>query len=105
MLRLGLPDLFKGVRAYERGDRDYFLVPDADARSLGAKLVTQLVWYGYSRTIFTPDFAMELLDRAGFADVAECGYRQTRSRFAEIVALDNREAESLFVEGTRPRDA
>src|SRR5439155_10269870 len=46
ILRLSLPDLLKAVRAYERGDRDYFLIPDSDARSLGDKLVTQLVWYG-----------------------------------------------------------
>src|SRR6188508_2830023 len=30
-LRLALPDLIKGVRAYERGDREYFHVPDEDA--------------------------------------------------------------------------
>ena len=55
-LRLALPDLLKGVDAYRRGDRDYFLIPDEDARSLGAKLVMQLVWYGYSRTLFVPEF-------------------------------------------------
>ena len=53
ILRLCLPDLLKGVRAYERGDREYFLVPDEDAKSLGAKLITQLIWYGYSSTHFT----------------------------------------------------
>jgi SAM-dependent methyltransferase len=102
VLRLGLPDLLKGVRAYERGDRDYFLVPDEDAKRLGAKLVTQLIWYGYSRTLFTPDFIEELLERAGFADVHHCAYRETSSGHAEIVELDNREAESLFVEAVKP---
>jgi len=101
VLRLALPDLIRGVRAYERGDRDYFLIPDEDARSLGAKLITQLIWYGYSRTLFTTEFACELLEKAGFVDVVECGYRRTRSRFPEIIALDNREPETLFVEGTR----
>src|SRR5215213_3716317 len=60
-LRLILPDLMKGVRAYERGDREYFQVPDADAQSLGGKLVTQILWYGYSRTLFTADSIEELL--------------------------------------------
>src|SRR3954462_15440704 len=46
VLRLSLPNLLKSVRAYRRGDHDYFQVPDKDAVSLGAKLVTQLVWYG-----------------------------------------------------------
>jgi predicted SAM-dependent methyltransferase len=101
VLRLVLPDLMKGVRAYERGDRDYFLVPDEDAPSLGAKLVVQLIWYGYSRTLFSTEFIEELLLKAGFAWVDHCEYRQTASPFPEITALDNRERESLFVEATK----
>jgi SAM-dependent methyltransferase len=102
VLRLALPDLLKGVQAYERGDRDYFLVPDEDAKSLGAKLITQLIWYGYSRTLFTAEFIIELLERAGFERAVECRYRQTAGAFPEIVELDNREAESLFVEARKP---
>jgi SAM-dependent methyltransferase len=98
VLRLALPDLLKGVAAYERGDRDYFLIPDEDAERLGAKLVMQLVWYGYSRTLFVPEFIEEMLVKAEFARVAHCAYRQTSSPFPEIIDLDNREAESLFVE-------
>ena len=98
ILRLCLPDLLKGVRAYERGDRDYFLVPDEDAKSLGAKLVTQLIWYGYSRTLFTPGFIEEMLLKAGFARLEHCAYRQTSGPHPEIVDLDNREPESLYVE-------
>jgi predicted SAM-dependent methyltransferase len=101
MLRLALPDLIKGVRAYERGDQDYFLIPDEDAKSVGAKLVTQLIWYGYSRTIFTQEFIAEMLERAGFSRVITCEYRQTASPYPEIIDLDNREAESLFVEAVK----
>ena len=101
VLRLVLPDLIKGVRAFERGDRDYFLVPDEDARSLGAKLVVQLLWYGYSRTLFTPEFIEELLLKAGFAQVAHCSYLETASPYPEITSLDNRQRESLFVEATK----
>jgi predicted SAM-dependent methyltransferase len=101
VLRLALPDLLKGVRAYERGDRDYFLVPDDDVKSLGAKLIVQLIWYGYSRTLFTPEFIEEMLYKARFERVDHCSYQQTRSQFAEIIELDNRENESLFVEATK----
>jgi predicted SAM-dependent methyltransferase len=101
VLRLVLPDLIKGIRAYERGDRDYFLVPDEDAKSLGAKLVVQLVWYGYSRVLFTAEFIEELLLKAGFSQVVHCDYKQTNSPFPEITALDNRERESLFVEAIK----
>jgi len=98
ILRLCLPDLLKGIRAYERGDRDYFLVPDGDAKRLGAKLVTQLIWYGYSRTLFTAEFIEEMLMKAGFARVEHCSVRQTSGPHADIVDLDNREPESLYVE-------
>jgi predicted O-methyltransferase YrrM len=101
VLRLCLPDLERGVAAWQRGDRDYFLVPDDDAATLSGKLVTQLLWYGHSVSLFTAEWIEELLHRAGFARVRHCAYRQTASPHAEIVDLDNREAESLFVEAVR----
>lgn len=101
VLRLALPDLDRAIDAYRRGDRAYFLVPDEDARSLGGKLAVQMTWYGYSRSLFTVDFVEELMVRAGFEDVRRCAYRQTSSPYPEIVSLDNREAESLFVEAVR----
>ena len=101
VLRLALPDLIAGVRAYLHGDRDYFLVPDEHALSLGGKLVTQLLWYGYTRSLFTADFVEELLHKAGFDSVVHCGFSQTSSPFAEIVSLDNRVRESLFVEAVK----
>lgn len=98
VLRLGLPSLERAIDAYRRGDRDYFLIPDEDAATLGAKLITQLVWYGYSRTVFVPDFVCELLTRAGFSRAYEVAYRETHSAFDDIVSLDDRPVESLFVE-------
>lgn len=97
-LRLGLPSLLKGMDAYQRGDRDYFLIPDKDAETLGGKLVTQMVWYGYSRTLFVPEFAEELLRKAGFARVSHVAIGETESEHPEIVSLDNRPLESFFVE-------
>lgn len=100
-LRLSLPDLDRAIRAYREDDREYFLIPDEDARSIGSKLVTQMLWYGYSRSLFTYDFVFELLERAGFREIQRCAYRQTRGPFAEIVTLDNRPEESLFVEARK----
>jgi predicted SAM-dependent methyltransferase len=100
-LRLALPDLDRGIRAYLDGERDYFLVPDSDARSTGAKFITQMLWYGYSKSLFNRDFACELLERAGFREIAPCHYRQTASPHPEIVELDNRPEESLFVEARK----
>lgn len=101
VLRLALPDLDKGIVAYQRGDRDYFLIPDEDAKSIGAKFITQMLWYGYSKLLFTPGFIEEMLVKAGFASVAHCAFKQTASAWPEIVDLDNRESESLFVEAVK----
>jgi ubiquinone/menaquinone biosynthesis C-methylase UbiE len=97
-LRLSLPDLDKAIRAYREGDAGYFLIADDDVRSLGGKLIVQMTWYGYSRSMYTFDFIEELLYRAGFRRVVHSAYGQTSSGFEEIAMLDNRERESLFVE-------
>jgi predicted SAM-dependent methyltransferase len=101
VLRLALPDLDRTIAAYQRGDHEYFDVPDADARSIGAKFVTQMTWYGYSHSLFVYDFVEELLERAGFAQITRCQYKQTASRWPDIAELDNRERESLFVEAVK----
>ena len=101
VLRLGLPDLDRTIQAYLREDRTYFQVPDEEARSLGAKFIVHLIWYGYSRTFFTHDFVEELLLKAGFSRVDRCAYGETHSPHPGIVELDNREEESLFVEAIK----
>lgn len=98
VLRLGLPDLDRAIDAYRRGDAAYFFVPDEDARAVGAKLVTQIVWYGSVRTPFTFDFADECLRRAGFSQVRRCAFGKTSGGDGRLAALDNRERESLFIE-------
>lgn len=98
VLRLGLPDLDKAIRAYLAGDHAYFHVPDGDAQGIGTKLVTQLVWYGSVRTPFTFDCIEEWLLREAFRDIRRCGFGRTWSPYPDIVTLDNRPRESLFVE-------
>jgi SAM-dependent methyltransferase len=100
-LRLGLPDLEKSVDAYRRGDRSYFQVGDEEMQTLGGKLATQLVWYGYSRSLFVPEFVEELLFKAGFRHVDHVEYGETHSGDPMIVSLDNRRQESFFVEAVK----
>jgi SAM-dependent methyltransferase len=102
VLRLGLPDLERAIDAYRRHDARYFHVPDADARSIGRKLVAQIIWYGSVRTPFTYDFIAELLGDCGFWRVRRCAFGHTASALPELAALDNRPRESLFVEAERP---
>jgi predicted SAM-dependent methyltransferase len=101
VLRLVLPDLDQGIRAYLTNDLGHFLVPDDDAKSLGGKFIVHMLWYGHSRVLFTHDFVEELLLKAGFARVSHCRHGETASPHPGIVELDNREGESLFVEAIK----
>ena len=100
VLRLAVPDLDRAIQAYLSGDMRYFYVPDSDARSIGAKLGTQIIWYGSVRTPCTYDFLAEWLAAAGFAEIERCAFR--RSRVPGLADLDNRERESLFIEAVKP---
>jgi hypothetical protein len=102
-LRLALPDLRRGIDAYLCADEDYFKVGKDEVESLGGRFIVQMLWYGYSRSLFTVDFALELMRKAGFQQVRECPFGVTASGVPEIAELDNREDESFFVEGTAPR--
>jgi SAM-dependent methyltransferase len=101
VLRLGLPNLERAFDAYRRGDSDWFLIPDDEMSSVGGKLITQLIWYGYSRTLFVPEFAVELLRKAGFAQIHQLASGETASPYPEITALDDRPLESFFVEAVK----
>ncbi len=101
ILRLGLPDLDRAIAAYQRNDPDYFYIPDHESATLAGKLIIQMTWYGWSRIMFTYAFAEEQLRKAGFDTIAECAYRATRGPHPEIIALDNRERESFFVEAVK----
>lgn len=98
VLRVGLPDLERAIEAWLRQDKAYFYIPDEETCTLGGKLIVQAIWYGSTRTPFTWDFFRELAEKAGFREITRCKFRHTPSRWPEIVDLDNRERETLFVE-------
>jgi SAM-dependent methyltransferase len=101
VLRVGLPDLERAIEAWMRGDAAYFYIPDDETRALGGKLIVQAIWYGSTRTPFTWDFFFELATKAGFREITRCKFRHTESAWPEIVELDNRERETLFIEAVK----
>jgi predicted SAM-dependent methyltransferase len=104
-LRLVLPDLDRAIAAYGRGDAGYFKVDPGEVKSLSGRLIVQMLWYGYSKSLFTADFTEELLEKAGFEQVRRCRCSETASPFGEIVELDNREDESFYIEAVKASGA
>jgi predicted SAM-dependent methyltransferase len=101
VLRLSVPDLERSIAAWQRGDPGYFYIPDDEVTSIGGKLIVQATWYGSVRTPFSYDFLAELALGTGFQRVTRCAFGHTGSPYPEIVSLDNRERESLFVEAVK----
>jgi predicted SAM-dependent methyltransferase len=102
VLRLALPDFDRAIAALLNGDAGYFYIDDEEARTLSGKFIVQMTWYGSNRMMFNHEFAAELLLRAGFTRVERAAFGETTSAFPEIVTLDNRPRESIFVEAYAP---
>jgi predicted SAM-dependent methyltransferase len=101
VLRLGLPDLDRAIAALLARDDSYFTIPDDEIKTPSGKFVVQMTWYGTNRMMFNFEVARELLERADFRDVVRCEFGQTASEHPEIVELDNRPRETLFVEARK----
>lgn len=101
VIRLGLPDLDRAIAAYVKADLDYFSIPEGETASLSGKFIVQMTWYGTNLMMFTEEFTRELLERAELRDITRCTLGQTASAYPEIVELDNRPKETLFVEARK----
>ncbi len=101
VLRLALPDFRLNIAAFADGREDFFKIDPDAATTFEGRFIRHILWYGYTRTLFTPEFTRELLEGVGFSRVSTCVYGATESRFAEIVDLDNRPDESFFIEGSK----
>ena len=100
VLRLYLPDLDKAIAAYQRGEWNHFWYA-WDRDTIGGNFITQILDYNYTHTLFTYEFAEELLYKAEFNDVRRVAYRHTSSSYPEIVELDSREEESFYIEASK----
>lgn len=101
VLRLCLPDLEKALSAWAGGDEAHFEVSERHARSPSGRFLTHVLWYGEVVSLFTPEWAEELLGRAGFAEVRHCRAGETTAPHAGIVEVDRRPDHSLVVEAVK----
>ena len=96
VLRVSLPDLDLAIDAYRSQKRQYFVV--YDWKTISGNFITQALWYNYTQTLFTYQFAEELMYKAGFRHVHRLTYRVTASQYPEIIELDSREERSFYAE-------
>ncbi len=96
VMRLCLPDLDLAIDAYRAGNREFFY--SNDWQTISGDLISQLLGWGRAKTLFTYEFAEELVLGAGFRSCHRVAYRETLSPYPEIVELDDRKSHSFFLE-------
>jgi predicted SAM-dependent methyltransferase len=100
VLRVSLPDLDRAIDAYRSGRHEYFLVYNP-WKTISGNFITQMLWYNKTQTLFTYEFAEELMYKAGFRQVQRVAYRVTASPYPEIIELDSRQGESFYAEALK----
>jgi len=73
VVRIGGPNGDEACRNFAEGNRDWFVAygeAPSDHQSLGGQLVSLLICRGEHLTILTQSYLRELLERAGFTDIA-----------------------------------
>lgn len=99
VLRLCLPDLDVSIEAYQSGNRNHFYIWDWD--TIAGNFITHVLWYNETNTLFTYEFAEELLHKAAFKEVRRVAFHETSSPYREIVELDSRPHESFYCEAVK----
>lgn len=101
VFRASVPDLMGAVRAYHGQNPDHFKVSDTHEPTLDGKFCMYVTQAGASRSVFTLPWLGALLTRAGFTKAWPTRAGVTQSVWPEVVELDSRPAESLFVEALK----
>jgi ubiquinone/menaquinone biosynthesis C-methylase UbiE len=100
VLRISVPDAKLAMHRFMAG-WDEFPISDEIERTKSGRFLRYLLWHGDARSAFTFESLTDALNRAGLQNVQRCKFRQTHSEHPEIVDLDTREGESLFVEAVK----
>lgn len=97
-LRVSVPDIWSAVWAMRDGNLNWFPLEAADVDEAFCRYVTQ---NGATRSIFTYNRLHRLIAAAGWNPRAS-SWRATYSPFPEIIELDSRPNESIYMEAVKP---
>jgi hypothetical protein len=101
VLRISVPDADQVMLKYATGNTDGIPIADEIEPTGDGKLLRYLFWHGDARSAFTIFSLSDTLNCNGLQNARRCQFGQTCSGYPEIVDLDTREGESLFVEAIK----
>jgi SAM-dependent methyltransferase len=94
-LRISVPD-----EAWQTGDAEALVIPDNVEATIGGKFSAFITWYGTNKTVFTPEFLVDVFERNGCSRVIEVSFQASIFDPA-IIELDDkpdRRNESMYFE-------
>ena len=98
--RIVVPSLEKAVAAYQRSDFSTF--HNMAGRSIGRRFVEWILYYGQHKCMFDFGYLAELLEDAGFSQVEQRSYLDSRYLSPQDLAkLEHTPDLSLFVEAQK----
>lgn len=100
-LRVMVPDLMEAVYQYQDRMESWF-PQDERTGDVDAKFCTYVTWFGTQKSVFTRPYLQHVMEAAGFLDVQQSRYQHTWSEDPKIWELDDRQQESIFMEGVAP---
>lgn len=99
-LRISIPDIVSAFDAYEEGDEKWF--PNyQNHKDIDDTFSAYLTWYSECCTPMTAQTLENMLTKAGFHKVIHTQFGETDYDDDEIVMLDSRKNESLYVEAIK----
>lgn len=98
VLRISLPDMLRGFRAYQENDLDWFPNSGID---VDEKLSGWVNWFSTSKTLLTPNELARRLFGAGFIKVMKMPFWKSVLGPNEITELDSRENECFIIESIK----
>jgi acid phosphatase type 7 len=101
-IRVCVHDLDAAMTAYRAGETDFFW--SYDWRHPSGALVEQLLQSGDARSLFTAPLVVELLERAGFADIRVERFGATSSGDDLLTRPDRLAQHCCFIDAARPAD-
>jgi ubiquinone/menaquinone biosynthesis C-methylase UbiE len=99
-LRISVPDAELAMHRFLAG-WDQFPISQEIERTESGRFLRYLLWHSDARSAFTFKSLADALNRAALQNVQRCKFQQTQSEYSEIIDLDTREGESLFVEAIK----
>ena len=100
-LRISVPDPLRAFEAWQTEDAGALVIPDSVEPTIGGKFSAYITWYGTNKTVFTPEFMIEVFLRHDWLKVWELDFQETGFDDAAITELDtrpDRRNESLYFE-------